>query len=154
MLLMKLSHFIAGAQVRDLYDRSHQGQVLTPTDTDGMVEVRWDDGTISTVDGDELRVVDPAAEAKMVQDVQAKLDEATSAFESAFKAFQDAKDLVVDDSKAEVASSSLACTSCTILASAAGSTTLNSSPSTVEIVPSSHLTSTMPSVSVGVRTCP
>ncbi len=95
---MKLSHFIAGAQVRDLYDRSHQGQVLTPTDTDGMVEVRWDDGTISTVDGDELRVVDPAAEAKMVQDVQAKLDEATSAFESAFKAFQDAKDLVVDDS--------------------------------------------------------
>src|SRR5258708_25382067 len=98
MLLMKLSHFIAGAQVRDLYDRSHQGQVLTPTDSDGIVEVRWDDGTIYTVDGDELRVVDPAAEAKMVQDVQAKLDEATSAFESAFKAFQDAKDLVVDDS--------------------------------------------------------
>lgn len=74
-----------------------QGEVVEVDHDKYGVEVKWDkplySKDVSFMDFGEIRLVDPEGDAIRTKAIQAKIDEATSAFEKAFQALQEAGEL-------------------------------------------------------------
>lgn len=74
-----------------------QGEVVEVHLDDYGVDVKWDKPLygkdISFMDFGEIRLVDPEGDAIRTKAIQAKIDEAASAFEKAFQAFREAGEL-------------------------------------------------------------
>lgn len=81
-----------GDRVRDLVDVDFQGTVTSIKNIDVKeIEVLWDsESSAEPMDLGEIRIIDPIAEAKMIESINLKLTEATSAFEKAFTTFYEA----------------------------------------------------------------
>lgn len=89
---VKMPDFKVGDKVRyncDFYTES-QGTLLTIEDDEG--EVQWRN-RIGRVGFDEICLANSEEDAKLAKQVQDKLDEAKSAFEKAFEAFNAAQEL-------------------------------------------------------------
>ena len=75
-------------------DRTDLAEVIEVDDYSNGVRVRWlKDNKESFMDYGEIRINDPVADAAREAAIQAKIDEATSAFEKAFQAFKEAGEL-------------------------------------------------------------
>lgn len=105
-----IAQFKAGMTVRVSYDRTRTGTIIPyiPEEYEGedVMSVAWSDGEISVVDVLELRIVDTENDALVAEQIQAKIREAETAFETAFKAWQEVQDLASKDSDLYVLRSS------------------------------------------------
>src|SRR2546421_37433 len=86
-----------GIKVRDRYDHTSTGTVTAVNFIDDLADVQWSDGVQTDIDLDDLVAYDAEAEKIMATSIQAKVDEAKSAFEVAFAKWEDAQDLAADN---------------------------------------------------------
>jgi hypothetical protein len=84
-----------GTRVRMDTDWAYTATTTGQVGDDGKVTVKWDRATSypKNMDADDLRIFDEDEVKKLNTKIQIKIDEATSAFEKAFQAFQEATDL-------------------------------------------------------------
>ncbi len=75
------------------YTKREVGEVVEVDEEDRCVVIKWDNGKTNTHEFCEIRLDDPEADAIRTKAIQAKVDEATSAFEKAFQAFREAGEL-------------------------------------------------------------
>jgi|SRR6185369_14436889 len=95
---MKREDAYTGAHVFVFGDRCYKGTIVSINGDE--VEVQWDDGKCSndTYNVSDVTLADPVADKKLGEEVQAKVDEATNAFEKAFEALREAQNLAQKDS--------------------------------------------------------
>ncbi len=78
-------------RVRDRYDRSYLGTVTEVVDED-EIHVKWDSGDTGRYDPCEIAPYDPEEDKRRAIRAQNKVNEATSALESAFRLWQEAQE--------------------------------------------------------------
>lgn len=82
-----------GTRVRDRYDRDYLGTVVEVVDED-EIHVKWDGEPeeISRLDPYEIAPYDPEEDKRRAIRAQNKVNEATSALETAFRLWQEAQE--------------------------------------------------------------
>jgi hypothetical protein len=84
-----------GTRVRSTDDWDDLG-TTTAFPVDDEVEVKWEDDEICMVNFFDLRLVDDEADQQLYTTLQTKIDQAKSAFELAFEAWAQVKDMTED----------------------------------------------------------
>jgi hypothetical protein len=98
-----IAKFKPGVKVRHPYDRENIGVVVANrlgehVEEDEEVTVQWDGDLYDVESIYELRVVDPEHDHTVAERIQAKIRETETAFEIAFKAWQEVQDMANEDS--------------------------------------------------------
>ena len=88
-----------GMRVRDRYDRQYLGEVVEVVGDD-LILVRWDNEPqeFGRHDPYEISPFDPQGDKIAAQKAQIKVDEACDHLEEAFKAWQEAQEIIVGHS--------------------------------------------------------
>ncbi len=93
---MDASKLTLGTKVRYENDYGYPGEVVGEPQPNGKVTVRWGEAgqrEKRVVDIEELELIDEEADRLLAAQIQSRVDTAKSAFEQAFKAFQEATQL-------------------------------------------------------------
>lgn len=90
----KKFEYKAGMRVRDRYDRDYLGEVIEVVEED-EIHIRWDTepDRIQRHAPCEIRPYDPGTDKVIAQQTQAKIDEAATLLEAAFKAWRNAQEI-------------------------------------------------------------
>lgn len=95
-LRLNMNKFPIKTVVRVNGNPTEIGEVVEVID-EYQVRVKWNFGETLDTDSDELIIFDPEADQAALKFAQAKIDEAASAFENAFKAYQESRNLLDED---------------------------------------------------------